>query len=135
MFIDERAKIERFWLVGEDVVEHEFARPRIDGAEDEAENAEENQREDVSLVFAERAQIALQIIRERFFARAITWHGWRAAEAAVMAAKATAHAAAETAAVMAAEAAPHAAARPARDGTFWAFLPEEAALFSVFLVS
>ena len=52
----------------------------------------------------------------------------------MMAAEATAHAAAKTATVMAAEATAHAAARPACDGTFRTFLPKEAALFSVFLV-
>ena len=89
-------------------------------------------------MLAERAQIAFQIIGERFFAGTVAWHGRRwTAETMVVTAEATAHAAAETAAAhahAAAETAAHTAARPARDGAVWTFLPEEATLFSVFLV-
>ena len=130
VFVDERTEIQRLRLVGEDVVEHEFAGPRVDGAEDEAEDAEENQREDILLMFAKGAQISFQIIRERFFAGAVARHGGRAAEAAVMAAEAAAHSAAEASAAhahAAAEAAAHPAARPAGRRAVRSFLSKETA--------
>ena len=78
-------------------------------------------------MLAKRAQVAFQIIRERFFTGTVTRHRWGTAEAAVMTTEATAHSAAEAAAMMAAEATAHSATRPARRRAVRSLLPEETA--------